>query len=586
MTSYIIRRLLLVIPTFFGTTLLVFWILNITPDGPYDRKIEEIKAMKMQQGEAGQKSGSVDDAPTGEVDRDTSKKIKRKMPLWNPDQSMFFRYLMWLGFAPYEVEWIDSHEFNTPYRYTIETIDQKNEQKVPISLQKYILPIIENDEISVYESKEGTDFDALGYPNLDNTNFDAIGYIQKLRAWEPYVYTIREIADTESGPILLQKYIFMDEAMNVYESIECTNIKYKDYPILPPESELENQSESFWIESDWVANRIDDVHANLSLEDKSDLLNQNSFKQNWTKSGWEAKKIISFKWFRKPLFNWAPKYENSENDEKLELSLLQYKGIFNGYLGETNDKKSVSQEIWTRIHISSFFGITGFLLSYLVCIPLGIMKALKHGSKFDVASSAVVFIGYSIPAYAFGVLLIWFFASSESPLIAWGWIDEALLPNKGWRPANWDSLTLWQQIIGQIKHALLPTICYVIGSFATLTVLMKNSLMENMSQDYVRTAFAKGLREKTVIFRHAVRNSLIPMATGIGGIIGLFLAGSYLIEKVFNIDGIGLLGFKSIQNRDYGIFLGFLVIGTVIRLMGNLISDICYAIIDPRIRFK
>ncbi len=594
MTSYIIRRLLLVIPTFFGTTLLVFWILNITPDGPYDRKIEEIKAMNMQQGSDGTSSGSVDDSPKGEVDQETSKKIKRKMPLWNPDESIFMRYLMWLGLNPYETEWIDSHDLNTPYRYTINTIDQVNSQGVPISLQKYIFPILKDNEILVYESKEGTDFNAKGYNNLDETNFDAIGYIPKLRIWEPYVYTIKEIDVIDDQSIFLQKYIFMDENMTVYESIECTNVSYKNYTTLPSESKLGDQSENFWLESKWKANKIDDVHANLSLENKSQLITESSFRKHWVKSKWDGKKINSFNWFfqridnntNEIIFKWAPKKEEKSSDTKTELSLLEFKGIFNGYLGETNDKKSVAVEIWNRIHISSFFGITGFLLSYLVCIPLGIMKALKHGSKFDVISSGVVFIGYSIPAYAFGVLLIWFFASSESPLISWGWIDETILPNKGWRPANWDTLSLWEQIIGQIKHALLPTICYVLGSFATLTVLMKNSLMENMSQDYVRTAFAKGLREKTVIFRHAVRNSLIPMATGIGGIIGLFLAGSYLIEKVFNIDGIGLLGFKSIQNRDYGIFLGFLVIGTVIRLLGNLISDICYAIIDPRIRFK
>ena len=145
---------------------------------------------------------------------------------------------------------------------------------------------------------------------------------------------------------------------------------------------------------------------------------------------------------------------------------------------------------------------------------------------------------------------------------------------------------MWGKFIGQIKHALLPTLCYTLGSFATLTVLMKNSLMENMSQDYVRTAFSKGLKEKTVIIRHAVRNSLIPLATGIGGLIGIFLAGSYLIEKVFAIDGIGLLSFKAIGSRDYGMIMGFLVIGTSIRLLGNLISDLCYAAIDPRIRFK
>ena len=126
----------------------------------------------------------------------------------------------------------------------------------------------------------------------------------------------------------------------------------------------------------------------------------------------------------------------------------------------------------------------------------------------------------------------------------------------------------------------------MVGAFATTTVLMKNSLMENLSQDYVRTAFAKGLSEKRVIFFHAVRNSLIPLATGIGSAIGVVLAGSYLIEKTFGIDGIGLLGFYALIDKDYNIMMGFLVIGVFIRLVGNLISDLTYALIDPRIRFK
>ena len=126
----------------------------------------------------------------------------------------------------------------------------------------------------------------------------------------------------------------------------------------------------------------------------------------------------------------------------------------------------------------------------------------------------------------------------------------------------------------------------MIGSFAWMTVLMKNSLLENLSQDYVRTAFAKGLTEKRVIFYHAVRNSLIPLATGIGGIIGIIFAGSFLIEKTFGIDGIGLLGYYALIDRDYDIMMGFLVIGVVTRLLGNLISDLTYALIDPRIRFK
>ena len=164
--------------------------------------------------------------------------------------------------------------------------------------------------------------------------------------------------------------------------------------------------------------------------------------------------------------------------------------------------------------------------------------------------------------------------------------DAPILPSRGWRPEDWEQLTLMGKFIGQLKHCILPISCFMIGSFASLTILMKNSLMENLSQDYVRTALAKGLSEKTVIVSHAVRNSLIPIATGIGGIIGVFLAGSYLIEKVFGIDGIGLMSFKAIGTRDYGIIMGFIVIGTVIRLIGNLISDLAYAALDPRIRFK
>ena len=150
---------------------------------------------------------------------------------------------------------------------------------------------------------------------------------------------------------------------------------------------------------------------------------------------------------------------------------------------------------------------------------------------------------------------------------------------------QWETFSLWQKIVDQIHHTILPVVCYMVGSFAGLTVLMKNSLLENLGQDYVRTAFAKGLSEKVVIFKHALRNSLIPIATGLGHLFSLVLAGSYLIEKAFNIRGMGMLGYMSILNRDYPIALGILVIAAVLKLVGNIISDILYCIIDPRIRF-
>ena len=143
-----------------------------------------------------------------------------------------------------------------------------------------------------------------------------------------------------------------------------------------------------------------------------------------------------------------------------------------------------------------------------------------------------------------------------------------------------------EKVFDQIHHAILPILCYMVGSFAALTVLMKNSLMNNLNEDYVRTAFAKGLSEKSVIMFHAVRNSLIPIATNIGHVIGLFIVGSYVIEKVFGIDGIGMLGLKALFDRDYNIIMGTLVLYTIVRLFGNLISDLTYALIDPRIRFK
>jgi microcin C transport system permease protein len=161
-----------------------------------------------------------------------------------------------------------------------------------------------------------------------------------------------------------------------------------------------------------------------------------------------------------------------------------------------------------------------------------------------------------------------------------------VFPLGGFRPDNWEYLSVWGKITGQLEHMALPVLCYMVGAFATLTILTKNSLMENLSQDYVRTAFAKGLSERRVIFVHALRNSLIPIVTGLGHAISLVLAGSFLIEKVFNIDGMGYLGYTAILQRDYPVALGILVISSLLMLVGNILSDIIYAFVDPRIRFR
>lgn len=232
--------------------------------------------------------------------------------------------------------------------------------------------------------------------------------------------------------------------------------------------------------------------------------------------------------------------------------------------------------IVARFPISIYFGLIGFSLAYTVCIPLGIYKAVHHNSTFDFASSALIFIGYSVPGWALGgVLLVLFGGGSFFDLVPLG----------GFRSEDWAELSMSGKILDQLHHTILPVLSYAVGSFATLTVLMKNSLMENLSQDYVRTAFAKGLTERRVILVHALRNSLIPICTGLGHAIGLVMAGSYLIEFVFNIDGIGYLGFTSIVERDYAVVMGILVLNVSLMLIGNILSDVLYVLVDPRIRF-
>jgi len=279
---------------------------------------------------------------------------------------------------------------------------------------------------------------------------------------------------------------------------------------------------------------------------------------------------------------WHAKIEKVETNGNLSSVIFQkeFSGILTGNLGKSYTYlQPVTEVMRPRFKISLLYGLTGILISYLICIPLGIKKALNHGSAFDFGSSVAIFVAYSIPGWALGGVLLVLFGGGS-------FFD--IFPLGGFRSPSeiWETLTPIQKFIDQVHHMILPVIAWTIGSFATMTVLMKNSLMENLSQDYIRTAFAKGLSEKRVIWLHAIRNSLIPIASGIGHILGVVIAGSYFIERMFNIDGFGRLAYEAILSRDYPITLGFLVIVVIIRLIGNIISDLALAIVDPRIRFK
>ena len=237
-----------------------------------------------------------------------------------------------------------------------------------------------------------------------------------------------------------------------------------------------------------------------------------------------------------------------------------------------------TEPVWdiikNRFPISIFYGIATLILTYGVCIPLGIVKAIKHRTMFDNISSALVFFGYAIPAYVVAIALLTAFAAH----LEW-------FPLGGFVSDDFDDLTPADQLSDVISHAILPLLSYMAGSFAVTTMLMKNALMDNLASEYVRTAIAKGMAFRKAVFKHAFRNSLIPIATSFGNNITLILTGSFLIEKIFNIDGFGLLGFESLVERDYPVVMGILVISSLLFLVGNILSDICVALVDPRVKF-
>jgi microcin C transport system permease protein len=240
--------------------------------------------------------------------------------------------------------------------------------------------------------------------------------------------------------------------------------------------------------------------------------------------------------------------------------------------------KTAWQLIVERFPVSLVFGLTGFFLSYIVCIPLGIAKALRHGSRFDVASSVAVFVGYAIPPLAFGMVLKMLFCGTVDGLFD-------VLPLGGYRSDNYAEMSSLAKAADLARHMALPVLCYVIGDFAVLTLLMKHSLLDQIGQDYVRTVLAKGGTVRRAVWGHAVRNSLIPIVTGLGGILMVMFAGSVIIEQVFEIPGMGLLSLEALVGRDYAVFMGILSVTSLLGLIGNVLSDFCYVLVDPRIDF-
>ena len=238
-------------------------------------------------------------------------------------------------------------------------------------------------------------------------------------------------------------------------------------------------------------------------------------------------------------------------------------------------RKGVWDLIKEKMPVSASLGLWTFFISYFIAVPLGVAKAVRAGSRFDFVTTLLVLVGYAIPGFVLGVALLVVFGGQ----LQW-------FPLRGLVSDDWASLSWPARVADYLWHMVLPLTCMTLGSFAVTTMLVKNTVLEEIRKQYVLTARAKGLDERTVLWRHVFRNALIPIITGFpAAFIGAFFTGSLLIETLFSLDGLGLLSYESVIRRDYPVVLGTLFFFTLIGLVTKLISDLSYVLVDPRVKF-
>ncbi len=240
--------------------------------------------------------------------------------------------------------------------------------------------------------------------------------------------------------------------------------------------------------------------------------------------------------------------------------------------------KDVWDLVKSKLPVSISLGMWTFFLTYFISVPLGVAKAVREGSRFDMLTSIAVLIGYSIPGFVLGVFLLVMFGGGS--FLQW-------FPLRGLTSDDWESLSLFGKVVDYLWHITLPVVASVAGSFAVMTMLTKNTFLEEIRKQYVLTARAKGLDERKVLYKHVFRNALIPLVTGFpAAFIGAFFAGSLLIETLFSLDGLGLLSYESVIRRDYPVVMGTLYLFTLIGLVVKLLGDLCYVWVDPRVQFE
>ena len=474
MRDYFIRRMLLIPPTLFGISILVFAITRLAPGGPLEQAMMQMQQVS-QDGGGGQGMGS-DQA----LSQEQLEQMKR---LYGFDKPHWQAYLIWLGVLPRETEF-------RQIRFA-------------------------NNETFLSERIRIPSF------HIAELDWNGDGYVQR-----------------QEVPGHILRYVKFNSLDQNYDG--------------EIDGEEAERSEA------WLEGAREKVTLQRTEDGKVILVNSNELLGNWSVRMREGK-------------------SGSSNQKPVaELFMTRFEGVFQGNFGQsTRYGEPVLQVIMERLPISTYFGLLTFVITYLVCIPLGVFKAVRHKQLSDDLTSILIFVGYAVPGYALGSLLLLFLS-----------VNLDWLPLGGLISDNFDELSLWGKTSDLFLHTVQPLCCYLIGGFAFVTMLMKNHLMDNLSADYVRTAMAKGVSFQNAVRKHALRNSLVPLATNVGHQVTLFVTGSFLIETIFDIDGFGLLGFNSVIDRDYPVVMGILTLSATLMLLGNILSDALVALVDPRVRFE
>ena len=552
MKVYFLRRLLLVPVTLFGITLLVFMLMRAAPGGPVQRDLQEMMgAAASEQGGSSGMRESEGNAITPEALFEIEEKYQRDKGVWRS-------YVEWLGVVPRDVERGAKSFESGKDRVSIAVpgvnlkIDLVKDESAPGGIRTEIpAQMLEEkkkirEDVTLSEEEKGR-----RVKKIEDEEKMLLDRIREYE-WKARLVSVEELKQRWEknfrGKSAAHKVRIPDSETTGKASPEKSVVLRSWSRDEGDEVEKGDVLATIWVGavSSELKAAVDGVMGRILVKEGEEVA--------------EGKVVA----------------EIDVLQERVVLYRAQRDGLLQGSLGDSERYGDpVISMVRKRMPISLFYGVISMILIYGICIPLGIVKAIKHRTWLDNVSSIAVFSGYAIPGYVLGSFLLVFLGAR---------LD--LFPLSGFVSENFSELPLGAKIFDLFHHAVMPLSCYLVGSFAFMTFMMKNNLMDNLAADYVRTATAKGVPYGSAVFRHAFRNSIIPIATTVGQNITLLVGGSFLIEKIFDIDGFGLLQFNAILDKDEPLVLGVLTISATLMLLGNVISDLCVAFVDPRIRFR